>query len=119
MTHKDLDVYKLSLDFVTDIYKVSDSFPKSEGFGLTSQIRRAAVSIPSNIAEGSGRNSTKEFIRFINISSGSLAEVETQLEIARRLGYITHLLELKQKITSIQKMLYRLKESLNKRLKLK
>lgn len=116
MTHKDLDVYKLSLDFVTDIYKLSDNFPKSEGFGLTSQIRRAAVSIPSNIAEGSGRNSTKEFIRFLNFSTGSLAEVETQLEIAERLGYVSDLVELKQKVTSIQKMLFRLKESLEKRL---
>lgn len=116
MTHKDLDVYKLSLDFVTDIYKLSDSFPISERFGLTPQIRRAAVSIPSNIAEGSGRNSTKEFIRFLNFSTGSLAEVETQLEIAERLGYVSDLLELKQKVTSIQKMLFRLKESLGKRL---
>lgn len=116
MTHKDLDVYKLSLDFVADIYKLSDSFPNREGYGLTAQIRRAAVSIPSNIAEGSGRSSTKEFMRFLNISSGSLAEVETQLEIAERLGYFTDLVELKQKITSIQKMLYRLKESLRKRL---
>lgn len=116
MTHKDLDVYKLSLDFVTDIYKLSDSFPNSERFGLTPQIRRAAVSIPSNIAEGSGRNSTKEFIRFLNFSTGSLAEVETQLEIAERLGYVSDLVELKQKVTSIQKMLFRLKESLGKRL---
>lgn len=116
MTHKDLDVYKLSLDFVIDIYKLSDSFPSSEGFGLTSQIRRAAVSLPSNIAEGSGRNSTKEFIRFINMSSGSLAEVETQLEIAERLGYVNDSADLKQKLTTIQKMLYRLKESLKKRL---
>lgn len=117
MTHKDLNVYKLSLDFVTEIYKLSEQFPKSESFGLTSQIRRAAVSIPSNIAEGSGRNSTKDFIRFINISSGSLSEVETQIEIAKRLGYIIEIEEIKGKITSLQKMLYRLKESLKNKLK--
>lgn len=116
MTHKDLKVYQLSLDFVTEIYKVSDQFPKSEGFGLTSQIRRAAVSIPSNIAEGSGRNSTKDFLRFLHISSGSLSEVEAQIEIAVRLGYISETDDIKETITSLQKMLYRLKESLKKKL---
>jgi four helix bundle protein len=102
---------------VTEVYKLSEQFPKSEGFGLTSQIRRASVSIPSNIAEGSGRNSTKDFIRFLHISSGSLSEVETQIEIAKRLGYITDTEDIKETITSLQKMLYRLKESLKNKLK--
>ena len=70
-THKDLDVWKLSIDFVTDIYKVTSSFPKEDQFGLTNQIRRAAVSVPSNIAEGAARNSDKEFLRFLYISLGS------------------------------------------------
>tara|TARA_B110001469_G_scaffold84129_1_gene79602 strand:- start:264 stop:620 length:357 start_codon:yes stop_codon:yes gene_type:complete len=116
MTHKDLDVYKLSLDFVEDIYKLTKSFPASENFGLTSQLRRAAVSLPSNIAEGSSRGSTKDFIRFLNISAGSLAEIETQLVIAERIGYIIFNDELKSKITTIRKMLYRLKQSLHKKL---
>jgi four helix bundle protein len=116
MTHKDLKVYQLSLDFVTEVYKISDQFPKSEGFGLTSQIRRASISIPSNIAEGSGRNSTKDFIRFLQISSGSLSEVEAQIEIAVRLGYINDTKDIREKITSLQKMLYRLKESLKMKL---
>jgi four helix bundle protein len=116
MTHKDLQVYQLSLDFVTEIYKISEQFPKSEVFGLTSQIRRASVSIPSNIAEGSGRNSTKDFLRFLHISSSSLSEVEAQLEIATRLGYINDTKDIKETITSLQKMLYRLKESLKKKL---
>ncbi len=87
-THVDLDVWKLSMDFVIEIYRITDQFPSDERFGLTSQLRRAGVSIASNIAEGAGRFSIKEFIRFLHISRGSLAEVETQLEIARRRGYI-------------------------------
>ena len=90
MTHKDLEVYKLSLTLVENIYKLTQSFPASENFGLTSQLRRASISLPSNIAEGSSRGSTKDFIRFLNIASGSLAEIETQLVIAERIGYITY-----------------------------
>ena len=86
-THVDLDVWKLSMDFVIELYDITDKFPVDERFGLTSQLRRAGVSIPSNIAEGAGRHSLKEFMRFLHISRGSLAEVATQLEIARRRGY--------------------------------
>jgi len=88
MTHKDLDVWKNSILMVTEIYKITNSFPKSEMYGLTSQIRRSAVSIPSNIAEGAARLHTKEFIRFLYISLGSIAEIETQLIIAGKLNYI-------------------------------
>ena len=116
MTHKDLEVYKLSLDLVEDIYKLTKSFPASENFGLTSQLRRAAVSLPSNIAEGSSRGSTKDFIRFLNIASGSLTEKETQLVIAERIGYIIFSEALQNNIITIRKMLYRLKQSLNKKL---
>lgn len=87
--HKDLDVWKGSVSFVSELYKVTGTFPKIEVFGLTSQIRRAAVSIPSNIAEGAGRNHNTEFIQFLFIAMGSLAEVETQLIISRNLDYIT------------------------------
>jgi four helix bundle protein len=79
-THKDLDVWKLSMDLVVDIYQITDSLPKSELFGLTSQIRRAAVSVPSNIAEGSARKNTTEYIQFLYIALGSITEVDTQLE---------------------------------------
>ncbi|MFS4415420.1 four helix bundle protein [Maribacter sp. 2307ULW6-5] len=88
-SHKDLKVWQASMDFVVQVYKLSDDFPKHEVYGLSSQIRRAAVSIPSNLAEGAGRKSNKEFMRFLYISLGSLSEVETQLEIARRLNYIS------------------------------
>lgn len=76
------------MDLVDNIYRASKSFPKDETYGLTGQIRRSAVSIPSNIAEGSQRNSKKEFQQFLAIAYGSLAEMETQLEIAQRQGYL-------------------------------
>ncbi|EPR74779.1 23Sr RNA [Winogradskyella psychrotolerans RS-3] len=116
MTHKDLEVYKLSLNLVEEIYKLTKGFPSSENFGLTSQLRRAAVSLPSNIAEGSSRGSTKDFIRFLNIASGSLAEIETQLVIAERIGYITFDDTLQNNSITIRKMLYRLKQALSKKL---
>lgn len=86
-THKDLDVWNKAMDFTEQLYVLTKTFPKEEQFGLTSQIRRSAVSIPSNIAEGAARNSDKEFLQFLYISLGSLAEVETQLLLAKRLNY--------------------------------
>jgi four helix bundle protein len=83
-SHRDLIVWKKSMDLVDRIYRVSSDFPEHERFGLTSQIRRAAVSIPSNIAEGRVRKTTKDFIQFLHIASGSVAELETQIEIALR-----------------------------------
>ena len=88
MTHKDLEVYKNSLDLVEQIYQLTANLPSSENFGLTSQLRRAAVSLPSNIAEGAGRKGDKELLQFISIAMGSLAELETQYLIAVRLSYI-------------------------------
>ena len=87
-SHEDLTVWKMSIDFVTDIYRITKDFPREEIYGLTSQLRRAAVSIPSNIAEGAARHSTKEYIQFLYISLGSIAEVETKLIIAKKLNYI-------------------------------
>ncbi len=86
---QDLEVWKLSIDLARKLYNLTSKFPASEKFGLTNQMRRAAVSIPSNIAEGQGRNSTKEFKQFLAISLGSLAELETQLIIARKIEYLT------------------------------
>jgi four helix bundle protein len=85
---RDLFVWQRAMELVEMIYRVSEIFPSKEMFGLTNQLRRAAVSIPSNIAEGQGRNTTTDFLRFLSISRGSLQEVQTQFEIARRLGYI-------------------------------
>lgn len=88
-THKDLEVWKLAIDFVTELYVLTKQFPEEEKFGLTSQMRRASVSIPSNIAEGAARQSDKEFIQFLYIALGSIVELETQLIIAFNLKYIT------------------------------
>ncbi|MDH2207303.1 four helix bundle protein [Empedobacter sp. GD03644] len=106
-THKDLDVWKKSVDFVTIIYKETQSFPKEEIYGLTNQIRRSAVSISSNIAEGAARNSDKEFIHFLYIALGSLMELDTQLIIARNLIYINEeeFIQLISKLEEIGKML--------------
>ena len=87
-TYRDLLVWQKSMTFVTNIYQVTKTFPKEEVYGLTSQIRRCAISIPSNISEGYGRNSTNDYIRFLQISMGSIFEIQTQLEIAKNLGYL-------------------------------
>jgi four helix bundle protein len=86
--HRDLEAWKRSMTLVQEIYSITGSFPNHELFGLTNQMRRAGVSIPSNIAEGAARNSKKEFIQFLYIAIGSLSEVETQILIAKGLGYI-------------------------------
>ena len=88
MNHKDLEVWKKSIELVTEIYNITKSFPKEEQYGIVTQIRRAAVSVPSNIAEGAARYSAKENLRFLDISCGSLAELETQLIISEKLGYV-------------------------------
>lgn len=86
--HEKLEVWKRAVDLVTRIYGVTKNFPSDERFGLTSQIRRAAVSIPANIAEGAARQSTKEFLQFISIAQGSASELETELLIANNLEYL-------------------------------
>ncbi|MDP1622763.1 MAG: four helix bundle protein [Bacteroidales bacterium] len=88
-THKDLNAWKNSIDLVIEIYRLTKAIPKEELFCLTVQLRRAAISVPSNISEGAARNQKKEFIRYLRISIGSLAEIETQILIARHLEYIS------------------------------
>ena len=103
-THKDLDVWKKAMDLAAQAYSLTARFPKEELYGLTSQMRRSAVSIPSNIAEGAARNSNKEFIQFLYVALGSFSEIETQLLLATRLKLINEPL-LFDNIESIRKML--------------
>jgi four helix bundle protein len=88
-SYRDLIAWRKGMDLVTDVYRVTRSFPRDELYGLTSQLRRAAVSVPSNIAEGQARFSRKEFHHFLSQARGSLVEIETQLTIAENLGYLT------------------------------
>lgn len=85
--HENLEAWKCSMQLVKAVYEMTTDFPSEERYGLVQQMRRAAVSIPSNIAEGAGRNGIKEFLNFIGISRGSLAEIETQLQLAVMLGF--------------------------------
>ena len=87
-SYQDLIVWQKAMDLVTEIYRITKNFPKEEIYGLTNQMRRAAISIPSNIAEGHARKSRAEYIRFLSIAQGSRAELETQILIAVRLGYL-------------------------------
>ena len=104
---KELLVWKKSIEFVTEIYEITAAFPSEEKFGLVSQIRRSAVSIPSNIAEGNARRSSADYIQFLKIARGSGAEVETQIIISKNLGFIEEVKseELTSKITEIMKMI--------------
>lgn len=112
-SHKDLKVWQEAMNLVVVIYEISEQLPSEEMYGLTSQLRRASVSIPSNIAEGAGRRGNKEFIRFLYIALGSLSEVETQLEIAYRLQYLNEADTVTQRIYFIRKMLSNLIKSLH------
>ena len=86
-SHKDLVVWKRSMELVVAVYALTDHFPKTEIYGLTSQMRRCAVSIPSNIAEGRSRGTRKDYLQFLRISLGSIAELETQIEISKQLPF--------------------------------
>lgn len=110
-----LEVWKRSRIFCKQIYIITEHFPNTQRFGLISQMQRAAVSIPSNIAEGTGRKSKSEFLYFLNISNGSAFELETQINISKDLEYISDEKEkeLIEDLNIIQKMLYKLIQSLN------
>ena len=110
MDHKKLDAWKYSMDLVEHIYRITSNFPKSEVYGLTSQIRRSSVSIPSNIAEGAARDSNKEYHRFLGISVASLSELETQLIIAIRLEYIIDSKDILEEIKKLRKIIIGLKK---------
>ena len=113
--HHDLLVWRESMDLVTDIYRVTSSYPREEIYGLTSQMRRAAVSVPSNIAEGAARTSNKEFLQFLSIARGSLSELETQIMISRNLGYLSEEGVVLQRVETIFALLGGLMKSIRAR----
>lgn len=115
-THKDLDVWKKSIELVTRLYKVTTGFPQHELYGMVSQLRRASVSVPVNLAEGAGRNHRKEFIQFIGISMGSASELETLLLISKNLNYLSNEVfsELNTELEIIMKTLTNLLRSLSR-----
>ena len=108
--YKSLVIWKKSMELVKKVYELTNTFPEIEKYGLLYQTRRAAISIPSNIAEGQARNSTKEFVRFLSIARGSLAELDTQIILARELNYLCHehYESLQVKIDELQRMFYNL-----------
>ena len=103
--HKDLDLWKKSISLVKEIYSATRFFPADEKYGIVQQIRRSAISIPSNIAEGAGRTSRKEFTNFLSIAQGSLSELETQLIIAKELDYVSEAESFHSQIKSIRLMI--------------
>jgi four helix bundle protein len=113
--HKKLKVWQLAIELVTEIYKLTEPFPRKEEFGLVAQMRRAAVSIPSNIAEGLTRKTGKDKLHFLNISQASLSELDTQLEISKNLGYLNEksLEETQKKLVEVQMLLSGLSRSIS------
>ena len=109
---RQLIVWQKAMEMVTEIYKATRSFPKEEIYGLTSQIRRSAVSIPSNIAEGQGRNTKGEFLQFLGIAKGSLCEIETQILIAKNLEYLSTTDAMEERINEVGRLLNGLINSL-------
>jgi four helix bundle protein len=114
-THKDLEIWKEGIKLVTKIYKLTKNFPKEELYGLTSQMRRAAVSYPSNISEGAARESITEYIRYIYISLGSLSELETQLIISRNLRFLSNIDDLLSDIKALNSRTRKLVRYLKKK----
>ena len=115
--HKELIAWQKAIELVEEVYKMTQTFPKEEMFGIISQMRRCSISIPSNIAEGHSRNSSGEFKQFLGIAKGSSAELETQLIIAQKLGYITNekLGEVNSVLVDVRKLISGLLRSLNKK----
>jgi four helix bundle protein len=114
--HEKLDVWKRAIDFVVTVYRMTESFPRDERFGLISQIRRAAVSVAANIAEGAGRHTSKEFKYFLSNAQGSVSELATELLIAQRLGYLKkEAFDMgNSELTSIGRMIFGLSRSLSR-----
>ncbi len=118
-SYRDLKVWQSATDMVQGVYLITEQFPNSETYGLSSQMRRAAISVPSNIAEGHARDSTKEYLRFISVAMGSLAELETQFLLSERLNYLEAgvLNKFLEQASEIGRMLRSLQRALKAKLK--
>lgn len=113
MKHQDLEVWNKAIKLVTDIYIITKNYPKDEIYALTSQMRRCAVSIPSNIAEGCTRFSDKETLKFLSIAMGSISELEIQIIISKNIGYIEDIDDIINQISSVKKLILGLVKYLN------
>ena len=116
--HERLDVWNKSIELVMSVYKATEGFPRDERFGLTSQIRRAAVSIPANIAEGAARDSQKEFVHFLSNAQGSASELETEWLIAHKLGYLAKEAhdDIRRELDSVGRMIFGLAHNIRGRM---
>jgi four helix bundle protein len=116
--YRELIAWQKAIELVEVIYRATETFPRTETYGLTSQLRRAAISIPSNIAEGQGRNTTRDFLHFLSIAQGSVCEVETQIIVATRLGYVDMQREaiLLETVAEVGRLLTGLRRSLTRKL---
>lgn len=114
-THRELRIWREAMALAEMVYQVIAHFPDSERFGLVAQMRRAAVSVPANVAEGAARSSSKEFANFLSFARGSLAELETQIELARRLGFVGNSLAIHTQCDSCGRMLSALIASIRRR----
>jgi four helix bundle protein len=117
-SYRDLDVWQKAMDLVIECYRMTTKFPKNEIYGLSSQLQRASVSLPANIAEGHQRQHSKEFLQYLSIACGSLAEVETHIQIASRLGYVdeNQVNNILDKTSEVGRMLYGLRRSIEKKI---
>lgn len=116
MLHTELQVWKRSMDLVEQVYHLTATLPDREKFGIISQMNRAAISIPANIAEGAGRASIKEYLRFLHIATGSASELETLLQLTERLGLNDTGIIIKDHLVPVKKMLYKQKQALQSKL---
>lgn len=116
--HEKLEAWNQAVNFVISVYKLTETFPREEKFGLTSQIRRAAVSVPANLAEGAARKSNKEFIHFLSNAQGSASELDTELLIAYKLGYLSenNYFALRSSLDNIGRMISGLSQHLKRRI---
>jgi four helix bundle protein len=113
--HRKLIAWQEGMNLVESVYRLTRDFPKEETFGLTAQLRRSAVSVPSNIAEGAGRNSSRELVQFLGVATGSLAELDTQLELAMRLKYVNDPSDVMQHCSRVGQLLVALRRSIREK----